>query len=112
MKHTWHTYSVSVHLSLISYKSCIFPLRYKEAVLLELGSSQDNLKVANQIQDWFSNFSHMKCQKSWHEISVKGNFAQKPCDGNQLLNWRNKGFKTILDVLVVSSKKPHVIRLI
>lgn len=78
------------------------PFRYNEAVLLEFGTSNELLKIANQVQEWFSKFILLKSTKSWHDISVKGNFAQKPCEGNQLLNWRNKGFKTILDVLLVS----------
>lgn len=77
--------------------------RYTEAVLMEFGISKELLKVANQIQECFNKFFLcLDSAKSWHNISVQGAFAFKMCEGNQQLNWRNKGYKTILDVLLVS----------
>lgn len=79
-----------------------FVFRYNEAVLMNFGTSKEILKLANQIQEWFNKFFLcLDSAKSWHDISVRGAFAFKACAGNQQLNWRNKGYKTILDVLMV-----------
>lgn len=70
---------------------------------MEFGSNQNILRIANQIQEWFNKFFLcFEAAKSWHDISVKGVFSYTKCEGNQQLNWRDKGFKTMLDVLMVS----------
>lgn len=71
--------------------------------MMEFSMNRDILKIANQIQDWFNKFFLcLDSAKSWHDISVKGAFAYHACDGDQQLNWRKEGYKTILDVLMVS----------
>lgn len=85
--------------------------RYNEAVLNHFGNNKDILEAAKLIEEWFNKFFLcLDTAKSWHDISVKGAFAFTICEGDQQLNWKDKGFKTILDVLMVSivTKSPFI----
>lgn len=93
---------VSINSLLLTTDTIFTSFRYNEAVLMEFRSDKDILRIANQVQEWFNKFFLcFEAAKSWHDISVKGVFAYTKCDGNQQLNWRKRGFKTILDVLMV-----------
>lgn len=39
---------------------------------------------------------------SWMDISLPGSATYQRCEGDLLLNWGNKGYKTILDILMVT----------
>lgn len=41
------------------------------------------------------------CAADWKDISVTTNLYYEECEGDLLLQWGDKGFKTILDVLMV-----------
>lgn len=39
--------------------------------------------------------------ESWHDISARGLVQYRNCPGDQLVNWKNRGYSTILDILIV-----------
>lgn len=43
----------------------------------------------------------MQCSDSWFDVSAKRMIDFRNCEGNPAWNWKTKGFKTILDLLMV-----------
>lgn len=39
---------------------------------------------------------------SWDQVSAKGSASYEELEGDQYMNWKGKGYKTILDVMMVS----------
>ncbi|XP_072388073.1 spermine oxidase-like [Diabrotica undecimpunctata] len=60
------------------------------------------LKLAKYFEDWCHKMSTCnESSKTWYDLSVQGSVAGFiRSEGNQQLNWRNKGYRTILDVLM------------
>ncbi|XP_063993389.1 spermine oxidase-like [Diachasmimorpha longicaudata] len=57
---------------------------------------------ASQILEWMGKFDNsIQCSDSWFNVSAKGLAEYKHCDGDLLLNWKNRGYKTLLDILRV-----------
>lgn len=71
-------------------------------VLERFGNSKDVVEVASQVLNWYAKFQLMRTEKSWNDFTVQQAFSLKGYPGHQFLSWRNKGYKTILDVLMVS----------
>lgn len=46
--------------------------------------------------------------ETWYDVSNIGPFAIQKCEGDQLLNWKNKGYRTIFYVLM--KKLPDIIK--
>ncbi|XP_060523579.1 peroxisomal N(1)-acetyl-spermine/spermidine oxidase-like isoform X2 [Cylas formicarius] len=66
-----------------------------------VASSDYEKTAADLILGWFKKF--VLCldpAESWNDMSVKGPFYFKRCPGDQMLNWRDKGYTTILDILM------------
>lgn len=58
--------------------------------------------TAQQALDCFHKFENsLDASDSWYEASCEGNTKYWECDGNQSLNWKSKGYKTIFDLLTV-----------
>lgn len=45
---------------------------------------------------------YIACEDSWYGVSSKNYDEYQQCAGDLHLNWRDKGFRTILDLLQVS----------
>lgn len=75
---------------------------FKEKILEQFKNDEEIIELAKFMQDWFQKFFIcLDSAKSWYDISVRGAMSVfQPCEGDQLLNWRNRGFRTILDVLM------------
>ncbi|XP_043460908.1 spermine oxidase-like [Leptopilina heterotoma] len=62
-----------------------------------------NTKRAQQFYEWMEKYdNHMQCSDSLFEVSAKRLREYETCDGNLLMNWKNRGFKTVLDLLMKS----------
>ncbi|CAG9863754.1 unnamed protein product [Phyllotreta striolata] len=87
---------------------------YKEKVSEEFKDDASALELAACVQDWFHKFCIcLDSAKSWYEISTLGAACRfEYCEGDQQLNWGERGFKTILDVLMKkipdASKQLHL----
>ncbi|CAG9834561.1 unnamed protein product [Diabrotica balteata] len=66
------------------------------------------LKLAKYFEDWCHKMSTCnESSKTWYDLSVQGSVAGFiRSEGNQQLNWRNKGYRTILDVLMEKTPDP------
>ncbi|XP_043269280.1 spermine oxidase isoform X3 [Venturia canescens] len=56
---------------------------------------------AEEILEWIHRFDNsIQCSDNWYDVSAKGITEYKSCDGDLLLNWKNRGYKTIFDLLM------------
>lgn len=73
---------------------------------MEIIKSNDYKNIEQNIFNSFLNFYHkyrnsIEGSNSWYETSLKELIEYCECDGDRLLNWKNYGFKIILDILMV-----------
>jgi len=40
--------------------------------------------------------------EDWSKLSTTSHYAFRPCQGHQLYGWKDKGYKTIIDVMTVN----------
>ncbi|CAG9768573.1 unnamed protein product [Ceutorhynchus assimilis] len=82
--------------------------KFGEIVTQEFGKDNQKVqKVFEMIEEFYSKF--VLCFEpadNWHEISAASLDTYQYCEGDQLINWRENGYSTILDVLI--SKIPNV----
>ncbi|XP_011311148.1 spermine oxidase isoform X2 [Fopius arisanus] len=58
-------------------------------------------KRASEILEWMGKFDNsIQCSDTWFDVSSRGLAEYKCCDGDLLLNWKNRGFKTVLSLLM------------
>lgn len=43
----------------------------------------------------------IECSDTWFDVSAKRLAEYRECEGNPGLNWKERGFKTIFDLLMV-----------
>lgn len=79
-----------------------FLYSFRAAAKAEFGINKTAINLVKLIEEWFQKFFLcMDPAKSWFDVSTNGVFTYKPCEGNQQLNWRDKGYRTILYILMV-----------
>lgn len=60
-------------------------------------------KTADIVMGWFHKFfNSINASHSWFDVSAKGLTHYKECEGDLTLNWKEKGYKTIFNVLKVN----------
>lgn len=60
-------------------------------------------KICDYVFEWFHKVENsLEASDSWFQTSAKGLTNYKECEGDLLLNWKEKGFTTILNILLVS----------
>lgn len=58
--------------------------------------------LAKQFIEFFHKFENSyEASESWYETSAKSLPQYWRCEGDQLLNWKDKGYKTVFDLLQV-----------
>lgn len=73
---------------------------FHEEIQSQFGNSTDHLELANYFLEWFCLLMLcLDCAPTWYDISTVRNY--EVCGGDQYLQWRGRGYKTILDVLMV-----------
>ncbi|XP_019866227.2 peroxisomal N(1)-acetyl-spermine/spermidine oxidase [Aethina tumida] len=74
---------------------------YYQRIKNEFGSDTDILSLAKIFEEWTEKFFRcVDSTETWYDVSNIGPFAIQKCEGDQLLNWKNKGYRTILYVLM------------
>ncbi|XP_017780334.1 PREDICTED: spermine oxidase-like [Nicrophorus vespilloides] len=67
----------------------------------EFGTNRVNLEIANQFVHWFHKM--ILCYDapaSWFDMSAAGLVQYEDCNGDPLLNWKDKGYRSFLDILM------------
>ncbi|XP_076630893.1 uncharacterized protein LOC143346566 isoform X2 [Colletes latitarsis] len=55
---------------------------------------------AEQLLDWMHKFDNsIQCSDSWFEVSAKEITNYWTCEGDLVLNWKHRGYKTLFDLL-------------
>ncbi|XP_031773842.1 spermine oxidase isoform X1 [Apis florea] len=55
---------------------------------------------AEQLLDWMHKFDNsIQCSDSWFDVSAKEITNYWACDGDLVLNWKDRGYKTLFDLL-------------
>lgn len=70
------------------------------------GDDPEKLKLAREFLDGFIKYSlSEEGAFSWYDVAA--NFDYTECEGNQLLDWKGRGYKMILDVLMQKYPNPN-----
>lgn len=58
---------------------------------------------ARLAHDWIHRMENtIEASDSWYDTSCRDLLEYHLCDGNHLLNWKDKGYVTVFDLLMVS----------
>lgn len=78
--------------------------RYNEALKQPEYSDVDPL-LARQFIEFFHKFENsIEASDNWYDTSAKSFCQYWICEGDHLLNWKDKGYRTVLDLLQVRMK--------
>lgn len=59
--------------------------------------------VCQQFLEFFHKYENsIEASDTWFETSCKGYCEYWDCDGDRLLNWKDRGYRTVFDLLMVS----------
>lgn len=80
----------------------IFPRRYFEAMRSEEFRDVD-INLQREMFEWLHMHRSMyvACD-SWYEASCRGYHEYWECPGEQFLHWKDKGYRTVFDLLQVT----------
>ncbi|KAF2888433.1 hypothetical protein ILUMI_17740, partial [Ignelater luminosus] len=81
-------------------------LRFTKSVVEKYGNDTKKLKLARESLDGMMKHAlSIQGAFSWFEMSAEHDYED--CEGNNLLNWKGHGYKTILDVLMQKYPNPE-----
>lgn len=76
--------------------------KYQEALRTDQFKNAD-ANVCQQFLEFFHKYENsIEASDTWFETSCKGYCEYWDCDGDRLLNWKDKGYRTVFDLLMVS----------
>ncbi|XP_063705063.1 spermine oxidase-like [Culicoides brevitarsis] len=80
----------------------------KYGKLLETEQYKDiDKNTAYQFLDFFHRYENsIEASDTWYDTSARGYLHYWDCDGDRLLNWKDRGYKTILDLLMKKIPNP------
>lgn len=62
--------------------------------------------LSQQFIEFFHKYENsIEASDTWFDTSCRGYVDYWDCDGDRLLNWKDKGYISILNILMVSSSK-------
>lgn len=83
------------------YKRCCFSQRYQESLKGEEFNDIDH-ELQRQAHDFYHRMENsIVASDSWYETSCKNYNQYWYCEGDNLLNWKGKGYITVFDLLQV-----------
>ncbi|KAK5649619.1 hypothetical protein RI129_000648 [Pyrocoelia pectoralis] len=84
---------------------------FKKRFLAEIGKQlqqEFTPQFTNALMDWIHKLEMcLNACPTWYDLSAKGLIHFKSCDGNYYLHWRDRGYKTILDILMGEFSDPE-----
>ncbi|XP_059608522.1 spermine oxidase-like [Phlebotomus argentipes] len=73
--------------------------KYKECLKDDAYENVDPV-VAEQFLDFFHKYENsIEASDTWFDTSARGYLEYWDCEGERLLNWRDKGYRTVLDLI-------------
>lgn len=76
--------------------------KYQEALKTPEYADIDSV-TSTGVLDYFHKFENsIEASDSWFDTSGSGYLEYYECDGHPLLNWKDKGYKTVIDFITVS----------
>lgn len=77
--------------------------KYEEALKTPEYADIDS-DTSQQVLEYFHKFENsIEASDSWFETSGNGYLQYWECEGHPLLNWKDKGYKTVIDFITVST---------
>ncbi|KAL1489563.1 hypothetical protein ABEB36_013516 [Hypothenemus hampei] len=86
-----------------------FHFEYNKRIRKEFSSKElEAFRLAHSMmEEWFKKFIILlNPAESWEQLSTTSPYVFQPCEGHQMYGWRNKGYKTILDVITKTIPDP------
>ncbi|XP_050300409.1 spermine oxidase-like [Anthonomus grandis grandis] len=86
-----------------------FHAEYKERIQKEFGPIPEPkiIQLATLVKNWFKKFMVLlNSAENWSQLSTTSHYAFKGYEGDQLISWGSKGYKTILDVMLQKIPDP------
>jgi spermine oxidase len=75
--------------------------KYKEALRTEDYADIDS-DLCGQVLEYFHKFENsIEASENWFITSGSGYLEYYECEGHPLLNWKDKGYKTVIDFITV-----------
>lgn len=75
--------------------------RFREAIA-EANNQDIDEELIQQFLVFFHNYQRgYIAMDSWNELSAAGSAADEECEGDQTLSWKGKGYKSVLELLMV-----------
>lgn len=77
--------------------------KYQEAIKGSAYSDIDS-SLAHEVLEYYHKFENsIEASDTWFDTSANGYTHYWECEGNPLLNWRDKGYKTLFDFIMKKS---------
>lgn len=77
-------------------------VRFNLALQKDKSNEKIGLDVQHEVYDWFHRMQNtIDASHSWYDTSCHSLTEYWECDGNHVLNWKNRGFVTVFDLLQV-----------
>lgn len=89
---------------LVNYKGSLgsYIVSKYEAALKSSDFADIDSETAYQVLDYFHKFENsIEASDSWFDTSGNGYLSYKECEGHPLLNWKDKGYKHVINFLTV-----------
>lgn len=81
--------------------SLTFRNRFQNSLTLDKYKDIDK-NVAYQFLDFFHRYENsIEASDNWYDTSAQGYLEYWDCEGDRLLNWKDRGYHTVLDILMV-----------
>lgn len=80
--------------------------KYREALRTDRFKNFDP-NVCQQFLDFFHKYENsIEASDTWFDTSCRGYCEYWDCDGDRLLNWKDKGYRTVFDLLMKKIPNP------
>lgn len=88
-------------MNFIEEPNCLFSNRFNLALQKD-ELNEISFDVRQEVLDWFERMQNMiDASDSWFDTSCRKLGEYWECEGNHVLNWKNRGFITLFDLLQV-----------
>lgn len=75
---------------------------FKKHPEIDIALQNDLLRFYNVLECSFS------ASDTWYEPSIKAELRYEKCEGNISINWKQNGYSTILDILMVRIRRFNI----
>lgn len=84
-----------------------FYFRFRDILSTDENYKGIEPELAQQFIDFFHKYENsIEASDTWYDTSAEGYLHYWDCDGDRLLNWKDRGYKTILDIMMKKFPDP------